>query len=77
VILLKEKWDKPISKRGFKAISKKMSGWEKKYGFDGVRWAVNKYVSLKRESINAEESISKLNKELVDLKKRQKERGML
>ena len=74
---MKEKWDKPISKRGFRSICKKLSSWEKKYGFDGVRWAVNKYVALRNESISREKDISRLGKELVDLKEKQKERGMI
>ena len=73
----KEKWDKPISKRGFKSICKKLSSWEKKYGFKGLRWAVNRYITLRNASMQREKEVAKLSGELEELKKKQKQRGMI
>jgi len=68
----KEKWDKPIPKRAFNAICKKLASYEKKYGFEGLRWSVNKYISLRTATMKREKHIKELEGELTDLKSKQK-----
>jgi len=67
----KQKWDKPISRRGFTAICKKLKTWESKYGFIGVRWAVNKYIQIRNQTVQREKHIKSLESELQELKKKE------
>lgn len=68
----KQKWDKPISKKAFKAICRKLEGYEKKYGFDEMRWAVNKFISQRNEMVKREKHIKEMQKELEKLQSAKK-----
>jgi len=55
-----------VKKRVEKTIWRRLEKFEKKYGYDAIRYVINKFINFRRLQISAKKEIERLNEELAE-----------